>query len=34
MAGIEIRFNGHGITSASQLRRELTASVEWRIEDG
>lgn len=30
MAGIEMRFNGRKITSAAQLQRELTRSMEKR----
>ncbi|BBU58435.1 hypothetical protein KU6B_47000 [Mameliella alba] len=33
MAGIEMRFNGRKITSASQLQRELTRSMEKQLED-
>lgn len=33
MAGIEMRFNGRKITSASQLQRELTRSMEKQVED-
>lgn len=33
MAGIEMRFNGRKITSASQLQRELTRSMEKHVED-
>ncbi len=33
MAGIEMRFNGRKITSASQLQRELTRSMEKHLED-
>ncbi|MBK1625501.1 hypothetical protein [Afifella marina] len=33
MARIEMRFNGRTITSASQLQRELTRSVEKHVED-
>lgn len=33
MSGIEMRFNGHNFTSASQLQRELTRSMEKQVED-
>lgn len=33
MAGIEMRFNGRKITSAAQLQRELTRSMEKHVED-
>ena len=33
MAGIEMRFNGGKITSAAQLQRELTRSMEKHVED-
>jgi hypothetical protein len=33
MAGIEMLFNGRKITSASQLQREMTRSMEKQIED-
>ncbi|PVB60390.1 hypothetical protein [Labrenzia sp. 011] len=33
MVGIEMRFNGRKITSASQLQRELTCSMEKQLED-
>lgn len=33
MARIEIRLNGRKITSAAQLQRELTRSVEKHVED-
>jgi hypothetical protein len=33
MAGIEMRFNGRKITSAAQLERELTRSMERHVED-
>lgn len=33
MAGIEMRFNGRKITSASQLQREMTRSLEEQLED-
>ncbi len=32
MAGIEMRFNGRKITSASQLQRELTRGMERQVE--
>ena len=33
MARIEMRFNGRKITSATQLQRELTRSMEKHVED-
>ncbi|APZ55366.1 hypothetical protein [Salipiger abyssi] len=33
MAGIEMRLGGRKITSASQLQRELTRSMEKQVED-
>jgi len=33
MARIEMRFNGRKITSAAQLQRELTRSMEKHVED-
>ncbi|RUV80338.1 hypothetical protein EOA60_36935 [Mesorhizobium sp. M1A.F.Ca.IN.020.06.1.1] len=33
MAGIEMRFNGRKLTSATQLQRELTRSMEKHIKD-
>lgn len=33
MARIEMRFNGRKITSAAQLRRDLTRSIEKHVED-
>lgn len=33
MAGIEMRFNGRKITSASQLQRELTRTMERQVEN-
>jgi hypothetical protein len=33
MARIEMRFNGRKITSAAQLQRELTRSIEKHVED-
>ena len=33
MARIEMRFNGRKITSASQLQRELTRSIEKQVEN-
>ncbi len=33
MAGIEMRFNGRKITSASQLQRDLTRSMERQVEN-
>lgn len=33
MARIEMRLNGRKITSAAQLQRELTRSVEKHVED-
>lgn len=33
MAGIEMRFNGRKITSASQFQRELTRSMERQVEN-
>lgn len=33
MPGIEMRFNGRKITSASQLQRELTRGMERQVEN-
>lgn len=33
MYGIEMRFNGRKFTSASQLQRDLTRSMEKQVED-
>jgi hypothetical protein len=33
MAGIEMRLGGRKITSAAQLQRELTRSMEKHVED-
>ena len=33
MACIEMRFNGRKVTSAAQLQRELTRSMEKHVED-
>lgn len=34
MVRVEMRLNGRRITSASQLQRELTRSMEKHVEDG